>query len=97
MSELTILQKAIKTLCAEKVYLGDSVYAMHDGYHIVLTTENGFSDDPRNTIALEPMVYDHLITYKERLYAQIQVLQERDKEMRKEDEKMLSPDNERNA
>lgn len=40
----------------EKRYLGDSVYAQYDGYHIVLTTENGLPDDPSNTIALDNSV-----------------------------------------
>lgn len=40
----------------DKDYLGDSVYAQHDGYHVILTTENGKPDDPSNTIALEPNV-----------------------------------------
>lgn len=30
-----------------KEYLGDSVYASFDGYHIILTTENGYPDDQR--------------------------------------------------
>lgn len=46
-----------------KVYLGDSVYASFDGYHIWLTTENGYPDDPRNKIALEPSVLGALISY----------------------------------
>ncbi len=46
-----------------KVYLGDSVYARFDGYHIILTTENGYPDDPRNQIALEPSVCDGLFYY----------------------------------
>ncbi len=37
-----------------KTYLGDSVYADFDGFHVVLTTENGYADDPRNKIAMEP-------------------------------------------
>ena len=48
-----------------KQYLGDSVYAEFDGYHIVLTTENGLPADPSNTIALEPTVYAALIRYHE--------------------------------
>lgn len=47
----------------KKVYLGDSVYAAFDGYHIVLTTENGYPTDPSNTIALEPDVYTALMRY----------------------------------
>lgn len=47
----------------DKIYLGDSVYAQFDGYHIILTTENGYPDDPRNRIALEPQVLSALNTY----------------------------------
>lgn len=39
---------------AEKVYLGDSVYARFDGYGVMLTTENGKPDDPSNEIYLGP-------------------------------------------
>jgi hypothetical protein len=40
-----------------KTYLGDSVYADTDADgRIVLTTENGYVDDPRNKIVLEPEV-----------------------------------------
>ena len=46
-----------------KLYLGDSVYASHDGYNIWLTTENGYPDDPRNEIALEPAVFRALVEY----------------------------------
>jgi hypothetical protein len=42
---------------ALKTYLGDSVYADFDQHgRIVLTTENGLPDDPRNVIVLEPEV-----------------------------------------
>lgn len=47
----------------QKVYLGDSVYAAFDGYHVILTTENGYPDDPRNRIALEPEVIHALNNY----------------------------------
>jgi hypothetical protein len=49
------------------VYLGDSVYADFDGYHIVLTTQNGYG--PTNTIYLEPSVHDALNQYALNLYA----------------------------
>ena len=43
------------------VYLGDSVYAQIDEFgRVVLTTDNGYPDDPRNLIVLEPEVYDAL-------------------------------------
>lgn len=44
-----------------KEYLGDSVYADFDGYHVILTTENGYG--PSNTIALEPPVINALNQY----------------------------------
>lgn len=47
----------------DKTYLGDSVYASFDGYSIVLTTENGYPDDPRNRILLEPAVYEALALF----------------------------------
>ena len=53
----------------DKIYLGDSVYADCDGYHIILTTENGYPDDPRNRIALEPSVLDALNLYARRMNA----------------------------
>jgi len=48
-----------------KDYLGDSVYADFDGFHIVLTTENGYG--PSNTIALDPTVLKALDIYRVRL------------------------------
>jgi hypothetical protein len=40
-----------------KTYLGDSVYADTDELgRVVFTTENGYADDPRNRIVLEPEV-----------------------------------------
>lgn len=49
----------------DKEYLGDSVYAEFDGYHIVLTTENGIG--PTNTIALEPAVIQALLEFQTRI------------------------------
>lgn len=50
-----------------KAYLGDSVYVDFDGDSLILTTNNGYPDDPRNRIVLEPEVYDALIAYARRL------------------------------
>lgn len=50
-----------------KQYLGDSVYAEWNGYDIVLTTENGYTDDPRNRIVLEPSIYAELLGFVRRL------------------------------
>jgi len=46
-----------------KVYLGDSVYVDNINGMLCLTTENGFPDDPRNKIYLEPEVFEALIEY----------------------------------
>ena len=46
-----------------KEYIGDSVYAEFDGYDLILTTENGYPDDPRNRIVLEPIVLRQLEFY----------------------------------
>ncbi len=48
-----------------KTYLGDSVYAHHDGYHIILETINGDIDSASNRIALEPPVLNALDKYRE--------------------------------
>ena len=50
-------------------YLGDSVYVGFDGYHYWLMTWNGYPDDPRNKIALEPFVYEALTRWVKRLHA----------------------------
>jgi len=42
-----------------KSYLGDGVYVDYDGYHIILTTENGIT--ATNTIYLEWEVYQNLL------------------------------------
>ena len=49
----------------EKVYLGDSVYALFDGYHIVIITNNGIKDT--NEIYLEPDVQVNLVKFIERI------------------------------
>ena len=48
-------------MTTRKVYLGDAVYAEYDGYHIILTTEDGIRTT--NRIALEPSVYFSLRGY----------------------------------
>lgn len=48
-----------------KRYLGDSVYAEYDGERVILTTNNGYPDDPRNTIVLEPQLLIELTRFYE--------------------------------
>lgn len=40
-----------------KAYLGDSVYVEIEDGMFKLTTNNGYPDDPRNVIFMEPEVY----------------------------------------
>jgi hypothetical protein len=47
----------------KKIYLGDSVYAEWDCGRLLLTTNNGYPDDPRNSIFLEPEVFDALCAF----------------------------------
>lgn len=49
----------------KKMYIGDSVYAEHDGFSLILTTENGIPTDPSNKIELEPSVYQNLLDFVE--------------------------------
>ena len=48
-----------------KDYLGDSVYARFDGYHIVLYLDNGLGVD--TMIALEPDVRKKVVNYIKRI------------------------------
>lgn len=50
----------------DQVYLGDGVYAGHDGYHVVLWLygESAFSE---SAIALEPTVLEGLVRYHGRV------------------------------
>lgn len=54
----------------EKVYLGDSVYASSDGFHIVLTTENGVGAS--NTIFLDDSVYLNLKKYGAKVFSHLE-------------------------
>ena len=48
-------------------YIGDSVYVGFDGYSYWIMTWNGYPDDPRNKIALEPEVYEALQNWVKRI------------------------------
>jgi hypothetical protein len=51
-----------------KQYLGDAVYADFDGYHVVLTTEDGIR--ATNRICLDPDVLKALDRYVAELFKQ---------------------------
>lgn len=55
-----------------KAYLGDGAYVDFDGYHIVLTTENGIEET--NRICLEPEVLVALDRYRAKLKADLAAL-----------------------
>lgn len=44
---------------AEKIYLGDGVYAVFAGWDIILTTENGINTT--NTIVMELPIFESLV------------------------------------
>ena len=46
----------------DEIYLGDGVYAGHDGFHIWIWSSNGISSS--KLVALEPAVLDQLIKYR---------------------------------
>lgn len=46
-----------------KTYLGDSVYVDIEDGMVILTTDNGYPDDPRNVIYLEPEVLEALMQF----------------------------------
>lgn len=49
----------------KRAYLGDGVYALFDGYHVILTTERG--DGPMNKIFLDGTVIYALNAFVESL------------------------------
>ncbi len=50
----------------EERYIGDGVYASCDGYHIILDLR---AQDTTTRIALEPRVFEGLLTYRNDLLA----------------------------
>lgn len=52
-----------------KEYLGDGVYLDFDGFHIVLTAEDGVS--AAITIYLEPEFPERIVKYRDRIYERI--------------------------
>lgn len=53
-------------MMSNKIYIGDSVYCRCDGFHIVLTTENGLG--PSNEIFLEQKVFMNLLDMAEKYF-----------------------------
>jgi hypothetical protein len=47
-----------------KLYIGDGVFAdIDEAGRLVVTTEDGYSDDPGNRIVFEPEVWQNLMLY----------------------------------
>jgi hypothetical protein len=67
-------REALTERYSNKSYIGDSVYIHFDGYHFILETHNGYCDDPRNRIALEPSVLTKLNEYKKSCYEDFEKL-----------------------
>jgi hypothetical protein len=66
-----------------KEYIGDGVYIDHDGYHFVLTAENGM--EVTNIIYIEPGVMNLMNAYAKRTYEEFKQQQgEKDGDVQKE-------------
>lgn len=63
--ETKALAKEVTGMKMSKEYLGDAVYATHDGFAVTLTTEDGV--DTTNTIVLEPQVVAALEDFLDRV------------------------------
>lgn len=61
MPKIENLAKGLALPGVQKEYIGDGVYADYDGYHIILTAENGII--ATNRIALEGQVCKQLQRY----------------------------------
>lgn len=66
-----------KSMYSKEIYLGDGLYAHFDGYHFVLRAPREFGD---HHVALEPPVFDALIEYRQRVYADAKKLNKENKE-----------------
>ena len=60
-----IIDVSVKPSRPSKVYLGDGTYAQFDGFHLILTTENGI--ETTNTVYLEDWVFNALLRYAEEI------------------------------
>ena len=60
----------------KELYLGDGLYAHYDGYHIWLRARR-YSGD--HEVALEPEVFDALVEYRKRIYADAMLIVNGDK------------------
>jgi hypothetical protein len=56
-----VIEDGEKKMPWPKRYLGDAVYVEHDGFGLVLTTEDGYN--VTNRIVLEPEVWSALESY----------------------------------
>ena len=57
-------EKAVmSTKTTDREYLGDSVYVETETQMVKLTTNNGYPDDPRNVIYMEPSVLENLLRW----------------------------------
>ena len=72
-------RKELIEFYSAKRYIGDSVFIHFDGYHFILETNNGYPDDPRNRIALEPYTIEALLMYREKVYSDFNALRAKEK------------------
>lgn len=61
-----------KKLYRSETYLGDGLYAHFDGYQFILRAPREYGD---HLVALEPPVFDALLKYREKVYADAKTIQ----------------------
>lgn len=58
--------REVTTQSPAKSYLGDGLYAAFDGFHIILTAENGI--EISNQVYLEDQVFESLLLFAEKVW-----------------------------
>lgn len=62
---------------SKKEYIGDGLYVHFDGYYFILSTQRYEYRHPEwDTVGLEPPVFDALIAYRKRVYADAENIDE---------------------
>ncbi len=67
-----MISEEFKNSYRTETYLGDGLYVHFDGYQFVLRAPREYFD---HFVALEPSVFDALLEYRERAYADAQKIE----------------------
>ena len=56
---------------SKKIYLGDGLFVVFDGFHFILSTER---ENGEHWVGLEPPVFDALIRHRKHVYEDAETL-----------------------